>query len=198
MTLQDSCSSIWLMFEVLAMPGRYLALYQIISHNLICFCFEVRYHSVRNGLSISLSERSDKCLDLCVVCGSEGFRHWCTSCAGQELWDVELRRKPMSFSLGPEHEVKVFLWHPLVDVEGFSNSYPRCPGECLRPDCGSHAKRQASVLYSLCRDSGLVCTPLALRSSSLQLRFSGNGYAYAEVTWAFSLEDAHNFLDCPR
>lgn len=108
-TLQDSCSSIWLMFEVLAVPDRYLALYLIISHNLICFCFEVCYLSVRNGLCISLSERSDKCLGLCVVCGSEGFRHWRASCAGQELWDVELRRKPVSFSLGPEHEVEIFL-----------------------------------------------------------------------------------------
>lgn len=27
MTLRDFCSSIWLMFEVLAMPDRYLALY---------------------------------------------------------------------------------------------------------------------------------------------------------------------------
>lgn len=52
----------------------------------------------------------------------------------------------MSFSLGPEHEVEIFLQHSFVDVEGFTNSYPRYPGECLRPGLGLMPKRQTPCI----------------------------------------------------
>lgn len=88
-------------------------------------------------MSVSLSERSDKCLGLGVVCGSEGFRHWHAPHAGQELGHVELRGKPVSFALGSEPEF--FLQHSLVNVEGFTDSYPRSVGKCLRRNHGSYA-----------------------------------------------------------